>query len=325
MLRSQFRRVQDAGCRIQGSLRPARRILHLQSAPMAMLCAFGALALAGCDGSYDRGPKVNLATADSYRKALIESGGGSEGAAEAASTGTGWATIRGQFVYDGTPPAPKLYNVTKEQNICSDNGQIHPEETLVVDESSKGIKNVAVFLREASRVHDSAKPKADSIVFDQKHCVFLTHMLGATVGQTIDIKNSDPTGHNTNIIGTGFNPIVPEGASVPFKVQKEGPVPFKVVCSIHPWMVAHILTRENGYFAITDEQGRFEIANVPAGEQIEFQVWHESGGASGSGLVGATPDAADLKWSERGRVTVTLQPDEVKEIKVVVPPNAFRS
>ena len=67
---------------------------------------------------------------------------------------------------------------------------------------SKGIKNVAVFLRDASRVHDSAKPKADPVVFDQKDCVFLSHVVGVTVGQTLDIKNSDPTGHNTNIVGT---------------------------------------------------------------------------------------------------------------------------
>jgi len=292
---------------------------------MAMLCACGALALFGCNSQYDRGPKADLATAKSYREALIKVDAGEGGAAAAESTGTDWATIRGQFVYDGTPPQPKLYNVTKEQNICSINGQTEPEETLVVDESTKGIKNVAIFLRAASRVHDSAKPKSDSVIFDQKYCKFLTHMVGVTVGQTLDIKNSDPTGHNTNIVGTGFNPIVPEGASVPFKVQKEGAAPFKVVCSIHPWMVAHVLARKDGYFAVTDDQGNFEIANVPAGEQIEFQVWHESGGASGSGLVGVTPDADGLKWSDRGRVTVTLQPNEVKEIKVVVPPNAFRS
>jgi len=49
-----------------------------------------------------------------------------------------------------------------------------------------------------------------------------------------------------------------------------------------------------------------------------------SGAAPGNGLVGVTPDAPDLKWSNRGRVAVTLKPDEVKEIKVVVPSKAFR-
>ena len=60
-------------------------------------------------------------------------------------------------------------------------------------------------------------------------------------------------------------------------------------------MVAYMLPRENGYFAVTDAEGRFEIANLPAGEPLEFQVWHESGGAAGNGLVGTTPDAAGLE------------------------------
>jgi hypothetical protein len=85
-----------------------------------------------------------------------------------------------------------------------------------------------------------------------------------------------------------------------------------------------MLMRKNAYYAVTDDQGRFEIANVPAGEPLEFQVWHESGDAASNGLVGETPDAPDLKWTNRGRVSLTLQPDEVKEIKVIVPPDAFR-
>jgi plastocyanin len=287
-------------------------------------CSLAALVFAGCSGDFDRGPKANMTTADTYRTALIAAGSG-EGDAEAAeSTGTGWATIKGQFVYDGEPPERKPYGVDKEHNICSINGQIPLQETLVVDQPSKGIKNVAVYLRDASRVHDSAKPKSEPVVFDQEHCVFKTHLLGATVGETIQLKNSDNTGHNTNLIGTGFNPSIPGGGSINYKVQKETAVPIKVACSIHPWMAAHMLMRKNAYYAVTDDQGRFEIANVPAGEPLEFQVWHESGDAQSSGLVGETPDAPDLKWTNRGRVTVTLQPDEVKEIKVIVPPSAFR-
>jgi hypothetical protein len=259
--------------------------------PLAAFSISMAFAI-GCQSEMDRGPVANLTVSKTYREALITGGEAGENAA-ATSTGTGWATIRGQFVYDGTAPKPAAYKVDKEHDICSINGQSPPQETLVVDSGTGGIKNVAIYLRDAKRVHESATAKEEPVVFDQKHCVFLTHVLAATVGQTIDIKNSDPTGHNTNILGTGFNQLIPDGGSIP-------------------------------YYAVTDNEGRFEIANVPAGEPIEFQVWHESGAAAGNGLVGVTPDATELKWSNRGRVAVTLQPDEVKEIKVVVPPGAFR-
>jgi hypothetical protein len=87
-------------------------------------------------------------------------------------------------------------------------------------------------------------------------------------------------------------------------------------------MTAYLLPRKNGYYAVTDAEGKFTIPNVPAGEPLEFQVWHESGSAAGNGLVG-TPEAKDVKFSARGRMSVTLQPDEKKEIKVVVPSKAF--
>lgn len=295
----------------------------LTSFNFTVLVAIAAMTLVGCDRHVDLGPVADANAAKAIRDAFAAGkGAGSEKAA--GPVGTGWATLRGQFVYDGTPPEMPLYNVTKEHEICTINGKNPPQELLVVAPGSNGIKNVAVFLRDASRVHESANPKADPVEFDQKQCVFLSHVVGLTVGQSLDIKNSDPTGHNTNILGSGFNQLIPAGGAIPFKIQKEVQVPSKVTCSIHPWMTAYMLTRKNGYFAVTDADGKFEIANVPAGEPLEFQVWHESGAAPGQGLVGGTPDAADIKWSNRGRVAVTLKPDEVKEIKVVVPAKAFR-
>ena len=279
--------------------------------------------LAGCKRDVDLGPVADPEAATAIYGALTAGKAEGATAATAAATGTGWATIKGQFVFDGDPPTMKPYAVSKEHAICTVNGQAPPEETLVVSPGSKGIKNVVVFLRDAKRVHESANPKADPIEFDQKHCVFLTHVVGATVGQSLDIKNSDPTGHNTNILGTGFNQLIPSGGAIPYKVQKEAQQPNKVTCSIHPWMTAWMLARKNGYFAISDADGKFEIANVPAGEPLEFQVWHESGAAPGQGLVGTTADAPDLKWSNRGRVTATLPADQVKEVKVVVPAKAF--
>ena len=47
-----------------------------------------------------------------------------------------------------------------------------------------------------------------------------------------------------------------------------------VVCNIHPWMKAYILSLDHPYMAVTGEDGTFEIKNMPAG-QHEFQFWHE--------------------------------------------------
>jgi plastocyanin len=292
-----------------------------------MIASYGvaALVITGCGVRVDRGPVANTKVADEIRATFGVAAEGAAGGA-AASTGTGWATLKGRFVFDGTAPTMAPYAVTKDQATCAPGGKTPLQETLLVDSGTGGIKNVAVYLRDASRVHESAQPKSDAYLYDQKVCVFLTHVCAVTVGQTLDIKNSDPVGHNTNIAGkkNTFNQTIPAGATIAYKVQKEEATPAPVNCSIHPWMVAYLLPRENGYFAVTKEDGTFEIANLPAGEKLDIQVWHESAAGPGGALVVTSPEAKTLGWTNKGRLSITLEPDEVKEVEIKVPVSAFK-
>jgi hypothetical protein len=281
------------------------------------------LAFVGCNRREDLGPVADIATAEKIREAFAAGGeGGGEGAAVA--TGTGWATLKGKFVYDGEPPEMQPYGVNKDTAVCTVNGQAPLQETLLIDSATKGIANIAVFVRSASRVHESAQGGEGEALFDQKECVFLTHVFPLRLGTTMLIKNSDSVGHNTNIEGkNGFNQTIPVDATIPFKPQKEEAVPVSVRCSIHPWMLAYFLPRENGYVAVTAEDGSFEITNLPAGEDLEFQVWHESAVGPGKSLVLTTPEAKELKWSNKGRFKVKLGEDEVKEVNLTVPAAVF--
>ena len=58
-------------------------------------------------------------------------------------------------------------------------------------------------------------------------------------------------------------------------------LPQNVGCNIHPWMTAKLLVRDNPYFAVSAEDGTFEIKNVPTTEEIEYVVWHEKAGYLG--------------------------------------------
>ncbi|MCH2114990.1 MAG: hypothetical protein MK171_08785 [Pirellulales bacterium] len=297
---------------------------RLSAAFLSVVCF---LMVTGCQRAEELGPVAEPASVAEIRQAFSSGADALASDGAAIATGTGWATLRGQFVYDGTPPQMKPYDVRGEDRAkCSRAGKAPLQETLLVDPETMGIANVVIFIRDAARVHESAQPNDESIVFDQKECVFLTHVAAMTVGQTLEIKNSDPMGHNTKIEGRKnvFNQSVPANETLVFSPQKEEPVPVSVACSIHPWMAAYFLPRANGYHAVTGADGSFEIANVPAGEVLEFQVWHESVGARDGGpLVLETPEAKSLKWSRKGRFKIRLEENEEKVLNLTVPASAL--
>ncbi|MGH7804561.1 MAG: carboxypeptidase regulatory-like domain-containing protein, partial [Candidatus Binatia bacterium] len=47
-----------------------------------------------------------------------------------------------------------------------------------------------------------------------------------------------------------------------------------IKCDVHPWMRAYLGVLDHPYFALTGEDGAFELKDVPAGEYT-VGVWHE--------------------------------------------------
>jgi hypothetical protein len=123
--------------------------------------------------------------------------------------------------------------------------------------------------------------------------------------------------HNTKISGESlqFNQLIPVGTSLTLPIDSAESQPAGVACSIHDWMSGRLLIRPDPYFAITDDSGRFEIRDLPAGE-LEFQAWQEAIG--GLGL-----NQPDLKWDSKGRFSVTLHNGEVKDLKDIPVPAAL--
>lgn len=272
------------------------------------------LAAAGCGSARVDAARADTAAASALRETLLTASGG-EAAAEAGPAGSGWATLKGVFTLDGTPPAAKQLVVDKDTEVCSKDGMKLFDRSLLVDGSTKGLGNVVIFVRKSSRVKNPVP--AEQLVFDQKNCEFLSPVFAARVGQPVDVRNSDPVGHNTNIAGTSFNQLIPAGQGTTYTPNKETGMPVMVTCNIHPWMKAYAVFREDGYVAVTAADGSFAIPDLPAGEPLEFQVWHERA----SGPNGALAlDVPELKWSDKGRFKLTLEADEVKDLGTLVVP-----
>jgi hypothetical protein len=190
-----------------------------------------------------------------------------------------WGTLRGKFVYDGDPPEPKRIEVTKDKEVCEKEPLY--EETLVVA-SDGSLANVIIFVvTEDVEVHEDYAATAEDLVrFDNIKCRFEPRVMGIRLSQKLELHNSDPgISHNTNVSPLGdraINPaIAPEG-SVEYQFSREQAVPVMIKCDFHPWMRGYILPRKNPYVAVSQEDGTFEIKNLPAGK-LRFIIWHESG------------------------------------------------
>jgi hypothetical protein len=277
------------------------------------VCALPVLAIAvggvGCGPARVAAPEPDAEAASRLRATFVSAAASNTAAEETAATGTGWATLKGRFTFSGTPGSAKALVVDKDTEVCSRGGMKLLDRSLLVDPSSKGLANVVVFARKTSRVKDPV-PTVPA-VFDQKNCEFLTPVFAARVGQPVDVRNSDPIGHNTNIAGTAFNQLIPASAATVYKPDSETGLPTMVTCNIHPWMKAYALFRKDGYVAVSATDGSFEIRDLPAGESIEFQVWHERS-TGPSGALGLAQPA--LKWTPKGRFQIRLDEGEVRDL-----------
>jgi hypothetical protein len=81
--------------------------------------------------------------------------------------------------------------------------------------------------------------------------------------------------------------------NVPLKSDE---VMLHVKCNVHPWITGYIGVANNPYFAVTAEDGKFQISGVPAGKQT-IQVWHE--------IYGSLTQALDVKAGGTTAVSFT--------------------
>ncbi|HWB11030.1 MAG TPA: hypothetical protein VG826_17510 [Pirellulales bacterium] len=236
---------------------------------------------AGCGASASALPSAapNEKLVEEIRQSSGGAGGETAEAEAATPTVDTWGDLTGKFVYDGPGFDAARLAVTKDEQVCGKHN-LHDESLELGD--GNALKNVVIFLADKkSAVHPDYEATAkDTIKFDNEHCRFEPHILVMRTSQTLEVHNSDPVSHNSNMAPLGdaaFNPLISENSQSLYHFAKQQNAPVAVTCSIHPWMKGYVFPRDNPYAAVTSADGSFEIKNLPVGKH-EFQVWQESVG-----------------------------------------------
>lgn len=237
---------------------------------------------AACGGEGDSGAEAGAPAADAEAVAVENP-----------------ATITGTVAFQGEPPEPQPIDMSEEPACAEKHGEQGPRTQEVVVNSNGTLRNVFVWVREGLPERDYPTP-TEPATLDQDGCVYQPHVMGVQTGQQLVLKNSDGLLHNINAKPSqnrSFNISQPRNmeSTRTFTTQE---VMVPVECDVHGWMQAYIGVVDHPYFAVTGDDGSFEIANLPPGEYV-LEAWHETYGTQTANVT-VGPDGtqqADFSFS----------------------------
>ena len=185
-------------------------------------------------------------------------------------------SVSGSIRYVGQRPRPKVVDMSNEPACVSANRGTVYDDSIVVGPHD-GLGDAFVYIEKGLEGKTFA-PAQSPVIIDQKGCWFQPHVLGVQTGQALQIINSDPVTHNIHPMpqvnrewnhsqGTGDPPMN-------YKFTK-AEVMIPVKCNIHSWMHAYIGVVDHPYFAVTKEDGKFEMRNLPPGTYT-LAVWTQT-------------------------------------------------
>jgi plastocyanin len=211
-----------------------------------------------------------------------------------ATTGT----VTGSVALDGTAPKNEAIKMNADPVCLREAKGTQTQETYMVGADGKAIANVFVYVKDGLGNYVFDTP-TETAKIDQKECRYHPHVFGMRVGQPLEIVNSDPTLHNIHAMPKAnqeFNNGQPiQGMKMTHTfTAKEVMVPFK--CDVHGWMNAYVGVLDHPYYAVTKEDGKFELKDLPAGTYT-IEAWHEKFGTQTSSVTIAAKESKDVTFT----------------------------
>jgi Carboxypeptidase regulatory-like domain len=210
--------------------------------------------------------------------------------------GPAGGSVTGKVTLSGSAPKPKPIDLSKEPACV----KMHASDPLLPETAVTGagntLRNVVIYISAGDA--ENAPVPANSVSFDQQGCHYTTHVAAFRVGQELKISNNDPISHNIHPmakVNREWNRIqLPGVPPFSYSFEREEIIPVK--CNIHPWMQGYFVVLRTSHFAVTGEDGRFSLPNLPPGHYV-ITAWHETYGAQSKEITIGGGESQSLDFS----------------------------
>jgi plastocyanin len=172
------------------------------------------------------------------------------------------AAVSGTVKFDGAAPKPSKIDMSQDPGCKGAN------QAESIEVSGGDLANVFVYVKDGLGNRTFDVPK-DPVVLDQSGCRYHPHILGVMAGQTVQIKNDDPTTHNihpTPKDNREWNESQPPSSPAIEKSFAREEIMLPVKCNQHPWMKMYVNVVKSPFYAVTDKGGKYEIKGLPPGD-----------------------------------------------------------
>ena len=183
-------------------------------------------------------------------------------------------TIKGHIAVKGTVPGNPIIRMGMDPMCAKLNAGRRPVQEIVSADADGSLANVFVNLQ---GTFPSSPVPAEPVAIDQRACVYVPRVVGARVGQTLQVRNSDALLHNVHSVsehGNDFNLSQPTAGMGHRLSLRHAEKMLRITCDVHRWMTAFVGVVDHPYFATSSTGGTFTIANVPVGTHT-IHAWHE--------------------------------------------------
>jgi Polysaccharide lyase family 4, domain II len=183
-------------------------------------------------------------------------------------------TVIGTVNWSGPLPHIPTLTINKDPEICDPQSHKTRDLERLIVSPQGGVANTVVFLKNISRgkAMDIPEPRR---FLNQKQCRYEPHILLVPEKGPLQLKSSDATLHTVHMDGAAtYNLPFPFTDQVVSRAMPTAGLANVRCNGGHAWMNAEILVVSHPYYTVTDQNGKFELTDVPPGE-YEIVAWHE--------------------------------------------------